>query len=295
MTPAMMLVATNAEVLAADEASERRRLLGLSLPALALIGFVCAIPVLCLFWASFVGPDGFTLEHYQRLIEYPAYWRIFRTTFLVSAIITLLAIGLGFPLSYYMTTLPDRAAAICLGLVLIPFWTSLLVRTYAWLVLLQRRGVVNEALLKLGIIEQPIQLVYNWTGTVIGMVHIMLPFFVLPMYAAMKSVDRDWLRAAASLGASPTRAFWTVFVPLTMPGLLAGALLVFVYSLGFYVTPAILGGGRITMVAMQVERNATIYSDWGAASSLGLVLLVLTFAIFFGIARLLGTQRLRTV
>jgi putative spermidine/putrescine transport system permease protein len=149
---------------------------------------------------------------------------------------------------------------------------------------------VNQALISLGVIDRPLQLVYNWSGTVVGMLHIMLPFFVLPMYAAIRSLDRDWLRAAASLGASPTVAFWTVFLPLTMPGLLAGAMLVFVYCLGFYVTPAILGGGRVIMVAMKVEQNATIYSDWGAASALGLVLLVLTLAIFLGIAGLLKRQ-----
>jgi putative spermidine/putrescine transport system permease protein/spermidine/putrescine transport system permease protein len=279
-----------ATLLAAEARRERWRLLGLSAPALVLTGLVCAVPVLCLFWLSFVGPDGFTFANYTRVFLSPAYLRIFQNTFLVSALITGLAILIGYPLSYYLATLSERAAAVCLGLVLIPFWTSLLVRTYAWLVLLQRRGLVNEVLQNLGILERPVQLVYNWTGTIIGMLHIMLPFFVLPMYAAMRAIDRDWMRAAASLGASPTVAFWTVFVPLTMPGVLAGALLVFVYCLGFYVTPAILGGGRVTMVAMKVEQNATIYSDWGAASSLGLVLLVLTFLIFFGIAKLLARQ-----
>jgi putative spermidine/putrescine transport system permease protein/spermidine/putrescine transport system permease protein len=285
-----MMAPENAAVLLSSSRRERQMLLGLSLPALMLIAVVCAIPVLCLFWLSFVGPDGLTLRNYARIIENPSYLIIFKNTFLASTVITLLAIAFGYPLAYYIATLPDRAATICLALVLVPFWTSLLVRTYAWLVILQRQGLVNQALIGLGVIDRPLQLVYNWQGTVVGMLHIMLPFFILPMYAAIRSIDRDWLRAAASLGASPTVAFWTVFVPLTMPGLLAGAMLVFVYCLGFYVTPAILGGGRVIMVAMKVEQNAAIYSDWGAASALGLVLLVLTLAIFFGIAGLLKRQ-----
>jgi putative spermidine/putrescine transport system permease protein/spermidine/putrescine transport system permease protein len=280
----------NAGLLESSAGRERRQLIGLSLPAVTLIAVICAVPVLCLFWLSFVGPDGFTLKNYARIVDNPSYLTIFRNTFLASTVITALAIVLGYPLAYYIASLPDRIATLCLALVLIPFWTSLLVRTYAWLVILQRNGLINKTLIGLGVIDRPLQLVYNWQGTVIGMLHIMLPFFILPMYGVIRSIDRDWLRAAASLGASPTVAFWTVFLPLTLPGLLAGAMLVFVYCLGFYVTPAILGGGRVTMVAMKVEQNATIYSDWGAASSLGLVLLVLTLTIFFGISGLLKRQ-----
>lgn len=286
-----MAAGVNVALLQASERSERRRFLALPIPALLLVAVICVVPVACLFWISFAGPDGFTLVNYTRILDNPGYLKILRTTFSISVTITGLAILLGFPLAYYISTLPDRAAAICLGLVLLPFWTSLLVRTYAWLVLLQRHGLINDFFLWLGVVDEPLKLVYNRFGTTIGMLHIVLPFFVLPMFAAIKSLDRDWLRAAASLGASPSRAFWTVLVPLTIPGLIAGALLVFVYSLGFYVTPEILGGGRVTMVAMKVQQNATIYSDWGAASSLALILLVITLAIFFGIEQVLRRQR----
>ncbi|MGE3968344.1 MAG: ABC transporter permease, partial [Dongiaceae bacterium] len=256
-----MAAGTNIALLEASERAERRRFLALPMPALLLTAVICIVPVGILFWVSFVGPEGFTLENYTRILENPGYLKILRTTFSISITITILAILLGFPLAYYISTLPDRAAAICLGLVLVPFWTSLLVRTYAWLVLLQRQGLINDFFLWLGVIDEPMRLAYNRFGTTIGMLHIVLPFFVLPMFAAIKSLDRDWLRAAANLGASPVRAFWTVLVPLTIPGLVAGALLVFVYSLGFYVTPEILGGGRVTMVAMKVQQNATIYAD----------------------------------
>lgn len=281
---------SNAVLLAAEARKERRSFIYLMMPAVVLIILVCAVPVCWLFWQSFFGPDGFTLVNYERMIENPAYLKIFRTTFSASIVITGLAILIGFPLTYYIFILPPRWAALCLGLVLLPFWTSLLVRTYAWLVLLQRKGLINDTLIQLGIIDEPLRLAYNWSGTVIGMLHIVLPFFILPMFAAMKSINTDWLRAAASLGASPTRSFWTVFVPLTMPGLIAGSLLVFVYCLGFYVTPQILGGGRVTMVAMKVQQNAMIYSDWGASSSLALVLLVVTLTLFFGIGKLIGRQ-----
>lgn len=288
-----MIEGTNSLALQHQERLERRRLLSLSIPAIVLIAFICLIPVGCLFVLSFSGDQGFTLVHYERIFTNASYLKIFRTTFVISVVITTLAIVIGYPLAYYITTLPDRLAAVCLGLVLIPFWTSLLVRTYAWLVLLQRQGLINDALLALNIINEPIRLVYNWTGSIIGMLHIMLPFFILPTYAAMKAVDRDLLRASASLGASPVQLFWTVFVPLTIPGVLAGSLLVFVYCLGFYVTPAILGGGRLTMVATKVEQNATVYSDWGAASSLGLVLLILTFGFFWIILKLIAQQERR--
>jgi putative spermidine/putrescine transport system permease protein/spermidine/putrescine transport system permease protein len=176
--------------------------------------------------------------------------------------------------------------------VLIPFWTSLLVRTYAWLVLLQRRGLINETLQDWGLIDAPLRLVHNYTGTVIGMLHIMLPFMILPLYAALRAVDANYMRAASNLGASPVRAFWTVFFPLSLPGVIAGSLLVFILSLGFYVTPALLGGGRVMMVSMKIQQNAGLYFDWGAASALGVVLLAITFVIFWVLGRFMRIERL---
>ena len=165
-------------------------------------------------------------------------------------------------------------------------WTSILVRTYAWLVLLQRRGLVNQALEQSGLIAEPLRLVHNEIGTIIGMSHIMLPFLILPLYAAMRSIDRTYVRAAASLGASPVRAFWLVFVPLCLPGAASGTFLVFVICLGFYITPAILGGGRVVMVAQQIEKSLSLYAHFGAASALGIVLLVLSMATVWLAVRL---------
>jgi putative spermidine/putrescine transport system permease protein/spermidine/putrescine transport system permease protein len=176
--------------------------------------------------------------------------------------------------------------------VLIPFWTSLLVRTYAWLVLLQKKGLINNIALDIGLISEPIKFVHNTTGTLIGMVHIMLPFLILPLYANMRSIDKDCLKAASSLGATPTRAFWTVFFPLSLPGLTAGLLIVFVLCLGFYVTPAILGGGRVIMAAMKISSNIELYFSWGAASALGVVLLVITSIILFIASKLVSMDQL---
>jgi putative spermidine/putrescine transport system permease protein/spermidine/putrescine transport system permease protein len=167
-----------------------------------------------------------------------------------------------------------------------PFWTSILVRTYAWLVLLQRHGLVNDWGISLGLWDKPLTLVYNFSGTLIGLIHIMLPFLVLPLYGSMRAINADYLRAAANLGASPTRAFWAVFFPLSLPGLLAGSLIVFILCLGAYVTPAMLGGGKVIMVANAIATDIQMFFNWGAASAFGVVLLLLTGLVLWIAARL---------
>lgn len=281
-----------AEVLEGDARRQRLRLLSLSSPAFLLVLIVLLIPVGWLFFLSFMDKDGFTLSHYARLWQNEAYFEIFRVTFLSSFLVTILTVVLGYPLAYLLSQLPRRLAIIGLTVVLLPFWTSLLVRTYAWLVLLQRKGLVNSTLMSLGLIDEPLNLVYNMSGVVIGMVHIMLPFMVLPLYATMRSIDPGLMRAAISLGAPRRKAFFTIFAPLSLPGLIAGSLLVFIYCLGFYITPQVLGGGRVNLVSMKILENATIYSDWGAASALGVVLLVVTLVLFKAIQMLVPVDRL---
>jgi putative spermidine/putrescine transport system permease protein/spermidine/putrescine transport system permease protein len=173
----------------------------------------------------------------------------------------------------------------------VPFWTSLLVRTYAWLVLLSPQGPINTLLLGLGVVARPLDLLFSETGAVIGMVQIMLPFFVLPLYAFTRAFDWNLMQACASLGAPPTSAFLRVFLPMSLPSLAAGMVLVFIQSLGFYVTPAILGGGKVTMVAMKIASNVQDYFEWGAASALGVVLLLAALGILFIAMRLLGFER----
>lgn len=283
----------NAAGLRRDERLERLKLFGLSSPAVLLVLIILVIPVGWLFYVSFIGADGtFSMENYERMIKRKSYARIFRTTFEVSLLTTGLCILIGYPLAYFMSQLPNRIANLCLITVLLPFWTSLLVRTYAWLVLLQKNGLVNNWAINLGLWDEPIKIVHNLNGTLIGMVHIMLPFLVLPTYGAMKAIDRDYLKAAANMGASPARAFWTVFFPLSTPGLFAGALMVFVLCLGFFVTPAVLGGGKVIMVSMKIVSNIELFVNWGAASALGVVLLVLTVAVLWIASRFLRLEQM---
>ena len=267
---------------------ERRVLLGLTSPAVLCVLTIMVIPVAWLFYLSFIGSDGnFSLEHYQRMLDSKSYVRIFFTTFKVSLLTTVICVFIGYPLAYFLSQLPARVANICMLSVLLPFWTSLLVRTYSWLVLLQRKGIINQVGMDMGFWDEPLKLVHNLSGTLIGMVHIMLPFLILPLYASMKSIPQDYMKASSNLGATPTQSFWQVFFPLSIPGLMAGSLIVFILSLGFFVTPAILGGGKVIMVAMQITSNIELFFDWGAASALGVVLLVMTFAVLFIASKLM--------
>ena len=274
--------ALNEVALAGQERREQWTLLGLSTPAILVIAIVVLVPVGWLFYLSFVGSDGeFSLEHYKKMIEYKSYARVFMTTFQVSLLTTLICILLGYPLAYFLAHLPGRWTGLFMLAVLLPFWTSLLVRTYAWLVLLQRKGILNDFAMQIGLWDSPIKLVHNMTGTLIGMAHIMLPFLVLPLYGAMKKIEPDMMHAASNLGASPIRSFWNVYFPLSVSGLVAGALIVFVLCLGFYVTPAVLGGGRVVMVATQITAILEYRFDWGAASALGVVLLIATIGVLY--------------
>jgi len=272
---------------------ENYTFLGLTMPYLVLVGTMIIIPIGWLFFLSFIGRDGsFSFENYERMLNSRAYFRIFMTTFKISMLTTLFCALLGYPLAYFMSQISRKWASICMIGVLIPFWTSLLVRTYAWLVLLQKKGLVNDIAIDLGLIAEPIKFVHNTSGTLIGMVHIMLPFLILPLYANMRAIDSHCIKAASSLGATPTRAFWTVFFPLSIPGLLAGLLIVFVLCLGFYVTPAVLGGGKVIMAAMKISSNIELYFSWGAASALGVVLLVVTMIILFIASKLVSLDQL---
>ena len=271
----------------------QRVLLGLSAPALLTLMVVVFLPVFWLSSLSLLDRSGsLTAENYARIFQSELYLGTFVVTFQISVAVTLLCVLLGYPLSYWMARLPPGRAAVCMIFVLVPFWTSVLVRTYAWLVLLQRNGLVNQALQALGLADEPLQLAHNLTGSIIGMVHIMLPFMVLPLYASMKAIDQDAVRAAVGLGATPARAFRDVFFPMSLPGLFAGVVLVFVLSLGFFVTPALLGGGRVQMLAQRIESTITIYSNWGAASALGVVLLAATLALVWVLHRVFGLDRL---
>lgn len=266
------------------------RVIILLLPGLLVVGLLLLLPLLWLLVLSFYD-NGPSLAHYMRLFDDPSYYKSFLLTFQIAGAVTLATVLLGYPLCYWMLGLSaawQRIAFIC---VLIPFWTSLLVRTYAWLVLLQRRGLVNTALIDLGVLREPLSLMYNATGTTIGMAHILLPFLVLPLFATMQSIDSDLLKAGAALGGSPSFVFWRVFFPLSLPGLTAGALLVFVLSIGYYVTPQLLGGGSTVMIGQLIQRNIELFSSWGAASAVSIVLLAMVMAVFLLMSRFLSVDR----
>jgi len=208
------------------------------------------------------------------------YRGVMARTFGIAAVTTLVCVLLAFPLCVFLAGLSDQMRNILLIIVLLPFWTSILVRTTAWIVLLQDRGVVNMVLQNLGVIDQPLGLLFSRTGVIIAMVHVMLPFLIFPLLGSMRAADPRLMRAAASMGARPVYAFFRVYLPQVLPGLMTGAMLVFIITIGFYITPALLGGPGDQMVGYYISMFTTATLNWGLASSLGLFLLVITAVLF---------------
>jgi ABC-type spermidine/putrescine transport system permease subunit I len=243
-------------------------MLGFNLPLLLVVGY------------SFSGAQGFTLEHYAELAATPVFARVVANTFRVTVVTTAVVAVFGYILAYWITKLPRGPRAYALALVVLPFWVSVLVRTYAWIVVLGNAGLVNRLLQWSGLTDGPVALLYNQLGVTIGMANIQMPLLVLPLHAAMLRVDQRHLQAAASLGASETTIFWKVFFPQTVPALLSGVMLVTILCLGFYVTPAILGGGRVPMVANMLDTYINSIPRWELASAVSVVMLMLTLALF---------------
>lgn len=223
------------------------------------------------------------------------YTDLFLRTFGMSIGITLITLVLGFPISFLMASLPMRHANLLMIFVLLPFWTSLLVRTTSWIVLLQQQGVINELLISLGFIDDDgrLGMIYNMTGTIIAMTHILLPFMVLPLYSVMKTIPPSYVRAAKSLGATPWTAFWRVYVPQTLPGIGAGGVLVFIISIGYYITPALVGGQSGQMISNLIAHHMQTSLNWGLAAALGSVLLVSVLILYWVYNRLVGAESLK--
>jgi putative spermidine/putrescine transport system permease protein len=214
-------------------------------------------------------------------------------TFGIATAVTALCLLLGYPLAYVLASLPARSANVLLVLVLLPFWTSLLVRTSAWIVLLQHEGVVNSALLQAGLIDAPLELLYRRAAVYTAMTHVLLPFMVLPLYAAMRTIPTAQVRAALSLGATPLAAFWRVYAPQTLPAVGAGVLMVFIQALGYYITPALVGGPDDQMLSYFIAFYASKTINWGMAAALSLALLAATVALYWVYDRLVGIDRIR--
>ena len=283
---------TSEDALAREERKEHTSMLLLLTPALVMVVVLLIMPLCWLAFQSVQTEEGFSLANYIRIFQESIYWDTFALTFKISFLVTILSIVMGFPIAYAASRLQGFWANLILICVILPFWTSVLVRAYAWLVLLQRRGLVNQTLIDLNIIDQPLTLIHNTTGTVIGTLHVMLPFMVLPLYSVMKKIPQDLMQASESLGAKPFYTFRRVFLPMAAPGVMAGSILVFVICLGFFITPELLGGGRTILVSMLVQRNVELYHAWGAASAVGLVLLFVVFLIFWGINRFIPIERI---
>ncbi len=218
------------------------------------------------------------------------YLAIFGRTLVIGFAVTFFALLLGYPLAYWISTLSERRANLVMILVLIPFWTSVLVRVAAWIVLLQSEGLINKALIGSGLISQPLTLLFNRVGVYISMTHILLPFMILPLYSVMKSIPQTYQRAAVSLGSHPFAAFWRVYVPQTYPGVGAGALLVFILSIGYYITPALLGGPNDQMVSYYVAYFTNVTINWGMACALGGLLLAATLVLYAVYGRFTRSQ-----
>jgi putative spermidine/putrescine transport system permease protein len=207
--------------------------------------------------------------------------------------VTLATLLLGFPVAYLLATLPTRYSNLLMIFVLLPFWTSLLVRTTAWFVLLQDNGLINEVIQLLHLWDGPLRLIFSRFGTILAMTHIQLPFTLLPIYSVMKTISPSHVRAARSLGAGPFYAFWRVYFPQTIPGIAAGCLLTFILALGYYITPALVGGATDQMVSSMVALAINQENNWGKASALGAILLFATLILFTVYNRLVGVDKMK--
>lgn len=258
------------------------------LPGAAVLLLIYAVPMALLVIDSLSDAGTLSTVNYQRLLGSTVFAGIVWRTLLTSCLVTLGCLVLGYPLAYWMLRLPQGAARCCLFVVTLPFLTSVLIRSYAWVVILGNNGIVNQLLLGTGLTEQPVRLVYNSLGTVIAMVQIQLPLMVLPIYSVMSKIDPALTRAASNLGADPAVAFWTVFRPLSAAGAAAGCCLVFITSLGFYVTPALLGGPGEYLVVQSIEARVAAVVDFGAAAAQASLLLLAVLVLLAVFRRSLG-------
>ena len=246
-------------------------------PALLILLFLYFYPVIRLLSSSFFDPD-FTLKNYAYFFQKPLYLKILLRTLKVASMVTGVALVVAYPLAMFLAEAKGKATYLMVCVIL-PFWTSVLVRTYAWMVLLQFNGMINKMLIGLGIISKPLHIMYNTPAVLVGMVHVLLPFMVLSIYSVLKGIDPNLKLAAYTLGANKVTAFLRVTLPLSMPGVMAGVIFVFVLSLGFFITPALLGGPKVMMIATLIESQINELNNWSFAAAIALILLTCTLVI----------------
>lgn len=262
----------------------------LAAPALVAMLVFYIYPVLNIFSISVTEPS-LGLGNYALLAESRPIQKSFLITFRVAAITTVGCLFLGYIVAYAIYNTTERYVGVMIALVLLPFWISVLIRSFSWLVLLGRSGVVNDGLLAMGLVEKPLRLMHNEFGVILAMIHVMLPFAVLPLMANMKGINRAYVDAARGLGASEWTAFTQVYFPQTKPGIMSAALLVFVLSLGFYITPALLGGGRVLMISEYITYQIQEFLKWGVGSMLSVTLLVATAVVLLAAARFVNLRQ----
>ena len=260
----------------------------LVLPLLIFLVLFYAYPVLDMLARS-VHPQGWSLAPYGSLFDGDVFWRVMSITLTISAIVTVTCLLLAFPLAYWLAQKPPARANLLLLLVLVPFWTSILVRSYAWMALLERHGIINNILLWIGVADRPVRLLNTRFAVCLAMVHVLLPFMVLPLYATLRGLDWRLVRAAQSLGATPWGTMRQVVLPLARPGLAAGVTLVSTLSIGFYITPVLVGGPSDVMAAVLISDQVSNLA-WPQASAMAAVLLALVLAVTAGLSRLLGAR-----
>ena len=262
-------------------------------PPLAFLLLTFVLPLLRVIWGSVFAPD-FTLEFYERMWRTPVYGRVFWITLKLSLLTTVFAALLGYPAAYFLDTVKPRTRQVLLLCVIVPFFLSVLVRNYVWMVLLQRTGLVNRVLSEWGVIGAPLDLMYNELGVLVAMVNMLLPYMIFPILSALLAIPPELRHASASLGAHPAKTFWRVTLPLSMPGMAAGGLLVFIVSLGFFITPALLGGPRQMMVSNLIEFSVRQVLNWPFAFALANTLLIGTLLLYAIYIRALEGRMPRT-
>ncbi|WP_052947854.1 ABC transporter permease [Aneurinibacillus tyrosinisolvens] len=249
---------------------------------LAYIVFLMVFSMFGLFKLSIFDKNGFTLEYLSHIFLETVYLQVLWLTLKVSFIVTLMALIVSYPVAYLLVNTESSTwKKIIFAAVLIPFWISLLVRTFAWTIILQEQGVINKFLMAIGLIDQPIPLLYNTTGVVIGMTHVLIPYMVLSLYSVMEGIDKRLIQASQGMGAKPWKSFVQIFFPLSLPGVLSGSLLVFILAMGYFITPALLGGSKNMMISMLIQNNVSTTLNWNLASALALVLFVVTLLLLF--------------
>lgn len=262
----------------------------LLLPLLLLLFFGFLFPVGRMLVGSLFDPD-FTLDNYVRMFNEPLYLKVLLRTLWIAFATTVGAFVLGYPVAFAMARAGAKLTFWIAACVLIPLWTSVLVRSYAWIILLQRRGILNDILAETGIIEEPLRMIYTEVAVIVAMTHVMVPFMILPIYGSLRTIPKELTQAAANLGAGAFTTFLKITLPLSLPGVFAGTLLTFILALGFYVTPALVGGPQTLMMATLIGQQTTVLLNWPFAGALATALLVVTLALTFMFRRVLATSR----